>query len=144
MSVVKNPEIPGIQPTNGHRRPSKFQFETLTQDFIIGFSNGYTGPDDDKWQIAMGASYGTKILWNGSELVRHQTQWEQVKNNFVVQVTDGNIGVYAADTNGIKGNLIVELNDKTIVKSDLNTLTATATANELSGGTARIRGVCGN
>ena len=83
-----------------------------------------------------------------TKLARHvnsdSTQWEQVKGNFVVQVADGNIGVYAADADGIKGNLIFELNDERIVKSDLNTLTASASGNAASQGIARIRGVCGS
>ena len=101
----------------------------------------------------MGSSFGKAFFieryWSGTyeERTIHSnsdtTQWEQVKNNFVVQVTDGNIGVYAADTHGIKGTLIVEKNDNRIVKSELNTLTASASNQENSQGTARIRGVCG-
>ena len=99
----------------------------------------------------MGSSFGKAFFieryWSGTyeERTIHSnsdsTQWEQVKKNFVVQVTDGKIGVYAADTHGIKGTLIVEKNDNRIVKSELNTLTASAT--KYSQGTARIRGVCG-
>ena len=61
-----------------------------------------------------------------------------------VQVSDGNIALYSANSDGTKQDLIVEWNDNTIVKSDLNTLTLTG-QNAVSPGTGNVqtRGFCG-
>ena len=73
-------------------------------------------------------------------------QWDQVKENFAVQVIDGNIGIYLADSEGVKGDLVIEVNDERIVKSELNTLTVSGFIyNDHEGtGTVRVRGVCRN
>ena len=114
----------------------------------IGFSNGYTNHNDAKWEIVNGGAGGREFVIrqgnSGTHIVAEHTnadttQWEQVRNNFAVQVTDGNIALYAADSNGIKGDLILEWNDDTIVKSNLNTLTVTGYGEP---GDVRVRGVC--
>ena len=58
-----------------------------------------------------------------------------------VQVSDGNIALYSANSDGTKQDLIVEWNDNTIVKSDFNTLTLAGGY----GGTGNVqtRGFCG-
>ena len=119
----------------------------------IGFSNGYTGHADAKWEIIAGGNLGREFVIRPGNAGTHfavgtftthtnpdRTQWEQVRNNFAVQVTDGNIAIYAADSNGLKGDLILEWNDDTIVKSHYDTLTVTGG----HGGTGdvRVRGVC--
>ena len=88
--------------------------------------------------------------WKRPEIVKNPyqdtVQWDQVKENFAVEVTDGNIGIYSADSEGVKGDLVIEVNDERIVKSELNTLTVSGFIyNEHEGtGTVRVRGVCGN
>ena len=68
--------------------------------------------------------------------------WERVRDNFAVQLTDGNISIYEADSNGVKGDLILEWNDDTIIKADRNTLTI---AGGYGGsGDVRVRGICSN
>ena len=99
----------------------------------IGFSNGYNGPKDEKWEVIAGGFFGREFAIKNyphtGVLVRHRTAdialWEQVRDNLVVQVRDGNIAIYTADSNGTKKDLLVEWDDDTIVKSDLNTLTMT-------------------
>ena len=102
--------------------------------FSIGFSNGYTDHNDAKWEIIAGGYNGREFVIRPGNAGTHivaahtnadTTQWEQVRDNFAVQLTDGKIAVYATDLNGIKGDLILEWNDDTIVKSDFDTLTIT-------------------
>ena len=119
------------------------------QDLAIGFSNGYTGHTDAKWEIIAGGRRGTEFVIRKGNccvpiLARHRnedrTQWEQVRDNLAVQVTDGNIAIYSANSDGTKADLLVELNDDTIVKSDLNTLTMTGGYG--GSGFVRIRSIC--
>ena len=115
----------------------------------IGFSNGYTGHADAKLEIVTGGNYGREFLVRtgnagAPNMVIHRnpdtTQWEQVRDNFAVQLTDGKIALYAADSNGIKGDVIVEWNDDTIVKSHYDTLTMTGGYGGT--GNVRVKGVC--
>ena len=55
-------------------------------------------------------------------------------------MNDGNISVYSANSDGTKGDLILEWNDDTILKSHFNTLTVTGGFGGT--GNARIRGIC--
>lgn len=122
-------------------------FKTLVS---IGFSNGYTGHDDMKWEIVAGGRSGTEFVIRrgnlSTTLARHRNadrvQWEQVRNHFAVQVTDGMIALYTADYDGVKGDLIVWWNDDSIVKSELNTLTISGGHGGV--GVVRVRGVCAN
>ena len=124
-------------------------FKTLVS---IGFSNGYTNHNDAKWEIVAGGYLGTEfVIRNGNAgspiLAVHSTypntsQWEQVRNHFAVQVTDGNIALYETDSDGVKGDVIVEWNDDSIVKSELNTLTVSGGYGGT--GVVRVRGVCAN
>ena len=117
--------------------------------FSIGFSNGYTNHHDAKWEIINGGYSGREFVirpgnagthWAAIHTNADRTQWEQVRDSFAVQVTDGKIAVYKADSNGIKGDLILEHNDASIVKSDYDTLTMTG---GFSGtGTVRVKGIC--
>ena len=68
--------------------------------------------------------------------------YNQVRNNFIVQVTDGNIALYLADSDGNKKNRIVEWNNTGITKSHYKTLTVTGGFG--GSGTVRVRGVCRN
>ena len=117
--------------------------------FSIGFSNGYTDHNDAKWEIIAGGYNGREFVIRPGNAGTHivaahtnadTTQWEQVRDNFAVQLTDGKIAVYAADLNGIKGDLILEWNDDTIVKSDFDTLTITGGFG--GSGPVRVKGVC--
>ena len=45
-------------------------------------------------------------------------------NGFIVEVKDGYIGVFFSNC-GLKGDVFMEVNDDTIVKSEFKTLTAT-------------------
>ena len=123
-------------------------FKTLVS---IGFSNGYTGHNDAKWEIVAGGALGTEfVIRNGNAgatilaalRTPDRTRWEQVRNHFAVQVTDGYIALYETDYDGVKGNRIVWWNDDTIVKSELNTLTVSGGYGGT--GVVRVRGVCAN
>ena len=63
-----------------------------------------------------------------------------MKDNLAVQVRDGHIALYSADSDGFKKDLLVQWDDDTIVKSDLNTLTLSGGY----GGTGNVqtRGFC--
>ena len=61
-----------------------------------------------------------------------------MKKDFVIQVSDGNIGVYWSIF-GVKSDLIVELKDVRIKKSELDTIVAAGNTE----GNMRIRGVGG-
>ena len=122
----------------------------FTQDLAIGFSNGYTNHDDAKWEIVAGGRAGTEfVIRQGNCCVpslavyrpfENRTEWERLRNNFAVQMNDGNISVYSANSDGTIGDRILEWNDETIVKSHYNTLTVTGGFGGT--GTARIRGIC--
>ena len=122
----------------------------FTQDLGIGFSNGYTDHTDSKFEIIAGG-------WNGEEFVIRpgndgatiqarlgrfpdNSVWLRMRSNLAVQVTDGNIALYSANPDGSKKDLLVEWNDSSIVKADLNTLTMTG--GHGGQGDVRIRGVC--
>ena len=98
----------------------------------LGFSNGFNNHDDEKWEIVIGGWFATKhVIRNGNQvpkngLVSQETTkaaYEQLREDFIVQVTDGSIAVYQSDS-GRKGALVIELNDQKIKKSELNTLVA--------------------
>ena len=123
----------------------------FTKDLVIGFSNGYTGPSDDKWEIIGGGYYGRefgiKRIENGRArlLARYgrfpdTSVWERLRSNLAVQVRDGNVALYSANPDGTKADLLCEVNDPSIIKSDLNTLTVTGMRGGY--GNAQIRGVC--
>ena len=64
---------------------------------------------------------------------------------FIVEVFDGNLGVYFSNS-GLKAGLFMELNDATIIKSELKTLTLTSCycyGTETTYGTAHITGIGG-
>ena len=69
-----------------------------------------------------------------------RSEFEQLKNDFIVQVCDGNIGIYHSNL-GAKNHLVFELNDERINKSELDTIVATGLRN--GSGNMRIRGVLG-
>ena len=128
---------------------SHFSTASKTPIFSIGFSNGYNDHLDDKWEIVAGGRNGTEIIMRAGNyeknlptLARNDTTnlYQQIRNNFVLEVNDGQIALYAADSNGVKGNVIVEWNDDTIVKSFLNTLTVTGGFG--GSGVVRVKGIC--
>ena len=82
-------------------------------------------------------NHGTDYL--ASNDTGNRELWERARDNFAVQLTDGMIAVYMADSDGVKGDMIVKLNDKRIIKSKLNTLTATGGWG--GSGVARFRGI---
>ena len=65
-------------------------------------------------------------------------EFDQLKNDFIVQVTDGNIGIYFSNL-GAKGDLVLQLNDDRINKSILDTLVVTG--GYKGSGNIRVRGV---
>ena len=70
-----------------------------------------------------------------------------MKEEFLIQVTDGYIGIFFID-NGMKGmdgmeEAVLELNDARIIKSELNTIVATGGGQGFeSSGDMRVRGIC--
>ena len=116
----------------------------------IGFSNGYTDHNDAKWEAIAGGANGIEFvirqgnfpkgILNARRRYADRTKWEEVRDSFAIQVRDGNIAIYSANPDGTKKDLIVEWDDETIVKAELNTLTVTGGFG--GRGTARIRGVC--
>ena len=107
--------------------------DDFTNDIHLGFSNGFTGHDDEKWEIVLGGWSGsTHVIRDANQtpiygLVAsyegNRSQFIQLRKDFIVQVTDGNIGIYFSES-GSKGDLVLELNDERIKKSELNTLVA--------------------
>ena len=128
------------------------------KDLCIGFSNGYTGHDDEKWEIVMGGNHGREFVIRpgnsgvtacgdySSNCGRNYTgdtiMWHRVRDNFAIQLTDGNISIYEADSNGVKGDLILEWNDASIVKADRDTLTVSG--GHGGSGDVTVRGICAN
>ena len=65
-----------------------------------------------------------------------------MKNDFLIQVSDGYIGIFYSDS-GLKGGLVLELNDARIIKSELNTIVAAGGGPGFeSSGNIRVRGIC--
>ena len=98
----------------------------------LGFSDGFNGHDDAKWEIVIGGWFATKhVIREGNQVPKNglvsedttKTAYEQLREDFIVQVTDGSIAVYQSDS-GRKGAVVIELNDQRIKKSELNTLVA--------------------
>jgi len=121
--------------------------QIFENDIHLGFSDGFNGHNDDKWEIVIGGWSATKhVIRDGNQtptegLVSKLTTpnaYNQLKKDFIVQVTDGNISVYSSNF-GSKGNLVIELNDQRIQKSKLNTLVASGGWNGY--GNLRFRGV---
>lgn len=144
------------QPIDAGNAQEKNYFHISAPDWtlaplIIGFSDGYTDHNDAKWEIVLGGYSGKEFLIRpgnvgATKLARilndDSTLFEQLRENMAVQLTDGNISVYTADSSGVKRDLVIEWNDDTIIKADHNTLT-------MSGGyggtgNVRVRGVCAN
>ena len=101
-------------------------------DIHLGFSNGFNNHNDEKWEIVIGGWFATKhVIRNGNQepingLVSEdttKTAYEELREDFIVQVTDGSITVYQSNS-GRKGDVVIELNDQRIKKSQLNTLVA--------------------
>ena len=104
----------------------------FSNDIHLGFSNGHNGHDDAKWEIVIGGWHATKhVIRNGNQTpgeglvseLTNQAEFNQLRNDFIVQVTDGRISVYKSES-GRKGAVVIELNDQKIIKSKLNTLVA--------------------
>ena len=69
-------------------------------------------------------------------------EFDQLKNDFLIQVSDGYIGIFFSD-NGLKGGLVLELNDARIIKSELNTIVAAGGGPGFeSSGNMQVRGIC--
>ena len=66
--------------------------------------------------------------------------WERLRSNLTVQVSDRTIAFYSVNSNGTKKDLLVEWNDETFIKSDLNTLSITGVFRGT--GNVQISGVC--
>ena len=106
----------------------------FSNDIHLGFSNGHNGHDDAKWEIVIGGWHATKhVIRNGNQTptyglvseATNQAEFNQLRNDFIVQVTDGRIAVYKSDS-GRKGDVVIQWNDRKIKKSELNTLVASA------------------
>ena len=71
--------------------------------------------------------------------------YDKLKDGFIVEVTNGKISVYYSNC-GLKDSLFMELNDPSIIKSEMKTLTATsyfAYPNYSIYGTAQFTGIGG-
>ena len=100
----------------------------MTNDIHLGLSDGYNCHGDDKWEIIIGGWNGTQHVMSdrnhGTHLAKESSsreKFDQLKNDFILQCTDGKIAVYQSDS-GRKGILIIEINDQRIKKSKLNTV----------------------
>ena len=147
------------QPIDAGNAHEKDYFHVSAPDFnkdlVIGFSNGYTGHGDKKLEIILGggSDKGPRTLFgirpgnagttvSTARTFSNSNEYNQVRNNFIVQVTDGNIALYSADSDGNKKSLIVEWTNTGITKSYYKTLTVTGGFG--GSGTVRVRGVCRN
>ena len=84
----------------------------------------------------MTSSYFTKVF---------RDDYDRMKDNgFIVEVKDGYLGVFFSNY-GLKGDVFMEANHDTIVKSELKTLTATiidpAAIGEPVNGAAQFQGI---
>ena len=71
-----------------------------------------------------------------------RSEWDELKKDFIVEVSDAYIRIYFSDlTSGAKGDLVLELNDERIKKSELDTLVAAASTG--GWGPIHVRGVHG-
>merc|ERR1712168_1541703 len=125
-----------------------------SNDIHIGFQNGFSGHDDSKWEIVIGGWAGTKhVIRDGNASPTHglvqkenpsRDEFDRLKGDFSIQVSDGYIGIFfSADESGLKGDLVLELNDERIIKSELNTMVATGGGQWfVSSGDLRVRGIC--
>ena len=68
-------------------------------------------------------------------------EFEQLRDDFIVEVTDGNIAIYSS-VFGRKIDLVIELNDDRIKKSELDTIVASGGFG--GSGNMHIRGVSTN
>ena len=100
----------------------------MTNDIHLGLSDGYIGHEHDRWEIVIGGRKASEHVirdrMQGPLLARvssSQAKFNQLRNDFILQCTDGKIAVYESDS-GRKGILIMEFNDQRIKKSKLNTL----------------------
>ena len=99
----------------------------MTNDIHLGLSDGYKGHGDDKWEIVIGGARASEHIirdrMQGPRLARVSShgKYNELRNDFILQCTDGKIAVYQSDS-GRKGILIIEFNDQRIKKSKLNTL----------------------
>ena len=57
-----------------------------------------------------------------------RAEFDQLRDNFIVEVTDGEIAVYWYDEENSKGHLFLRLQDSRIVKSELTHLVASGYA----------------
>ena len=120
-------------------------------DIHLGLSDGFNGHEDDKWEIVIGGWKGGKhAIRDGNQaqnLVSKSTnpsEFNLLKKDFILQVTDGKIAVYQSDS-GRKGIRVMELNDQRIKKSKLNTLVASGGHWPLNGsGEIHFRGYTDN
>ena len=84
-------------------------------------------------------SYVANRIW--TDLV-FRFEFDILKEDFIIQVNDGNIAIYGSDM-GMKGALILELNDERIIKSELDTVVVSGGgAGFESSGDIRVRNVC--
>ena len=75
-----------------------------------------------------------------------RSEWDELKKDFIVEVSDAFIRIYFFDLLfGAKGDLVFELNDERIKKSELDTIVATGGLweNDSGSGPIHARGVHG-
>ena len=72
--------------------------------------------------------------------IEFRDEFDQLRGDFIVQVTDGNIAIYFSIL-GYKSDLVLELNDERIKKAELDTLVTTGGFG--GSGNIHIRGVGG-
>ena len=141
-----------------------FNAEDFTNDIHIGFSNGFNGHNDKKWEIVIGGWGGTRHVIRdqnqGQALVKItnydryscflylecnftvyiilRTQFDDLKKDFIVEVQDNLIEIFFSKF-GDKKELVMSLFDQRIRKSMLNTLVASGGFK--GSGSMHIRGV---
>ena len=140
--------------------------EDFTNDIHIGFSNGFNGHNDKKWEIVLGGWKGKQHVirdqnqkpgqglakitnydryscffnfeCNFTIYIILRTQFDDLKKDFIVEVQDNYIKIFFSKF-GEKMELVMSLFDQRIRKSMLNTLVASGGFK--GSGSMHIRGV---
>lgn len=68
-----------------------------------------------------------------------RTEFDLLRNNFIVEVIDGEIGVYWYSADTVKGDLLFKLEDSRVKKSELTHLVASGYA--YGNGNMHFRGI---
>ena len=78
----------------------------------------------------------------GQIIIIFRTEFDLLRDNFIVEVTDGEIGIYwysSTATDRSKGDLFLKLEDSRVIKSELTHLVASGYA--YGNGNMHFRGI---